>query len=1117
MRKMPTCIGWPERLRHGRARRLWPATASRALLVAAVSLFLAVGAFAQSSNSGDLRGTVTDSSGAIIPGVKVTILNTETGVVMDLTTNDAGIYDSVSIRTGKYRITFSKEGFGKLVRDGVTLDVGALSIDAQLTVGAAQQQIEVNAETPLLKTDTGEQSSTLRTELMTQLPNVGQDWQNFEKVLPGFQGANNANGALSINGTMPNYFNIMADGGSVILPHSDNFDVAIFETVQEVQIQDSTFSAQYGIGGAVFNQISKGGTNQWHGAAYEYLRNNYFNSRNTFSPSVGLLRWDNFGGSVGGPMIKNKMFFYFNVDKTINKGGSYPFSSFPTALARAGNFSDTGSNKVTSYQNLIYDPLTTVVTGPSQFTRTPFPGNIIPTTRFSPVAVAAEALWPTSNYGVANQVSNNFQTFVPSTNPFIKYFGRLDYNLSESNRLTASITQRDNKGIGYSSNCPSNCNPFDIDSWNAEISDVWTMGARTVNEFRMAYTRQGNWYTPSSYGQGYPQKLGLSYAVADVLPTFSISGPVGGTSFGPGTNAIYAEDSLQPSDVVTLIRGKHILHFGGEVLDFRDNSTPWGNINAASLTFSGAFTRSGYNVTTTGLGYADFLLGAVASWSAGYTPITGARQKSPQVFVQDDIKLLPNITVNLGLRYERQAGWSETANRMGTFDPTLQNSLSGTLGAMWISPANGRSSLMDSVNVWLPRVSAAWSPKANWSVRGGFGIYSLPWSIDTYSGGAMGFGTASSGSISNTDQTTPLFYAQNPNPPIFVQNGCVPGTGCYVQASHDPAGYNGQGVNFTPKSIPVGKNYEWNFSIQREIKSMVFEASYVGNHGSGLPYPVNINQIPADKLGLLPVQNYRPYPQYSAINGNYFDAYSNYNALQLQFQKRFAHGFSFNTNYTWSKFMSNYDSSGWGSRNGTNTIQSSFDRKSTYSLSNFDLPQAWKGSVVYALPFGKGQTLLNKGGVVDAIVGGWQVSSLYQWQSGNVFTVQMNSNSTNSQANSQYPNVVPGVSLYPDQKTATLWFNPNAFVSPGQYKFGNAGRNILRGPSFSDVDFSAGKTLMIPKLERGQLQFRFDATNALNHTSLGIPNSSIGSSTVGQITGAALSGRVFQLGARLSF
>ena len=300
---------------------------------------------------------------------------------------------------------------------------------------------------------------------MAQLPNIGQDWQNFQKFLPGFQGANNANGALSINGNMPNYFNIMADGGSVILPHSDNFDVAIFETVQEVQIQTSTFSAQYGIGGAVFNQISKGGTNQLHGAGYEYLRNDFFNCAQHLQPGgepepLGQLRrLDRRTRHQEQDVLllqrrqDHQQRWILPLQQLSDRSG--PLRQLLRYRRRQADLVPESD---------LRPAISTVVTGPACSRVRPSRTTPFRTNRFSPVAVAAQALWPVPNVGVANQVSNNYQAFTPSINPFLKYFGRLDYNISDSNRLTFSITERDNPGIGYSVNCPSNCNPFDIDS-----------------------------------------------------------------------------------------------------------------------------------------------------------------------------------------------------------------------------------------------------------------------------------------------------------------------------------------------------------------------------------------------------------------------------------------------------------------------------------------------------------------------------------------------------------------------------------------------------------------------------------------------------------------------------
>ncbi len=304
---------------------------------ALLSVLLPAFSFAQNTNSGEIRGTVSDPTGAVVPDVTVTILNTDTGVTKDLTTNNAGIYDAVSVLPGNYQLTFAKPGFEKLVRSGVTLTVGITTVDAQLTVGATQSEVQVTAEAPLLQTDNAQQSTTLEAQTMQQLPNVNQSWSNFTKLLPGAAGSGTG---VAVNGNMPYYNNFLADGANVMLPHSANFDQMVFEDVAEVQMNTSTFSAEYGVGGAVFNQISKGGSNDWHGSAYEYFQNDALNARNFFSATVPFQRFDNFGGTISGPILKNKFFFFFNVDKTINNSSYVSTNTFPTAAMRTGDFSD---------------------------------------------------------------------------------------------------------------------------------------------------------------------------------------------------------------------------------------------------------------------------------------------------------------------------------------------------------------------------------------------------------------------------------------------------------------------------------------------------------------------------------------------------------------------------------------------------------------------------------------------------------------------------------------------------------------------------------------------------------------------------------------------------------
>ncbi|MBV8905801.1 MAG: carboxypeptidase regulatory-like domain-containing protein, partial [Acidobacteriia bacterium] len=339
-------------------------------------------AFAQNTNSGEIRGVVTDPSGGVLPGATIEILNVDTGIARTVTTNDSGIYDAVSILPGNYKVTFKAKGFNDFVREGITLQVQTLTLNAQLAVGTTQQQVEVTAEAPMLKTETAEQSTTLDANTLINLPNVGQDWGNYTKILPGAVGSGTG---IAVNGNLPFYANFLADGASTTLPHSGNTDTSVLETMSELQIQTSTYSAQYGIGGAAFNQISKGGTNDFHGAGYEYFQNDFLNARDFFAPTVGNLRYNNFGGAIGGPILKNKFFFFFDVDKTIKNSHYFEFDtvptdgSFGTANMRAGDFNDPTFPT-------IYNPVT----------RQPFPNNTI-NVPLDPVALKIQNVYPKPN------------------------------------------------------------------------------------------------------------------------------------------------------------------------------------------------------------------------------------------------------------------------------------------------------------------------------------------------------------------------------------------------------------------------------------------------------------------------------------------------------------------------------------------------------------------------------------------------------------------------------------------------------------------------------------------------------------------------------------------------
>jgi hypothetical protein len=1082
-------------------------------------------AWGQAENSAAVTGTVTDQSGAMIPGVTVTAINLDKNTERVVTTNQAGLYDTGPLAPGdRYELVFKKEGFSSLRRGPMTLRVGTVGMNAELTVGQTTSEVLVRADAPILETTSSEKSETLPSETLAQLPQVGNpDWQQFIILLPGTSGTGNTNTVnmdqVSANGSMP-FSTALFDGANSNSPMSNNvITTPIFDTISEVKVTTSLFSAQYGNGGALFNQISKGGTNKFHGMGYDYFRNTALNANAYQFGTKGVrtpIHYNALGGNVGGPIIKDKIFFFYGMERVINHGAAnVTYISVPTDNLRDANF--TG-------MSTIYDPTTQTVDSTTGIvTRQPFAGNKIAPNMLDPVAKNIQTIFPKSNLPgtVANGVTtNNYQYALPSKAPRIKYFGRFDADIIRNHRITGSATWNDNWTHGVGPVAPVNVTDSDIMNSNAQLSDYWTVSPTTLNEFRWGFMAEYDKIKPQTMNQGWPQKMGLQYSKADIFPGINITNMYALAGGNP-SHANYQENQHDISDVVTLIRGRHSLKIGGNMIYMIADSTAWGNINGATLGFTGVYTagsNSGPLASTSGVPYADFLLGYAKSWTAAVSPQYAGRLRNPAVFIQDDFKVSRKLTLNLGLRWMGTTGLWDRDGNSRSFDPTVMNPASGKLGAMWygITAANGRKALQKSqYNNWLPRLGFAYLFDDKTTVRGGFGMYTFPWNVDIYGSNGLGNAFTSSGNLTDsTNNVQPVVILGSDGNTNYQGSKGASINSIYKKAPTAPEAYNGQSVGFQQYDSPVPRLYSWNFTIQRQLtQSLMTEIGYVGSYQNNLPFLTDLNQPAEDKLGPNSAQ-YRPYP-FQTISGNSTQGKSNYNSLQMSFTQRMRGGLTFNFNYTWSHMLSNQDSSGRGTMMGTQAYQRAYNPDVNYGASNFDVRHAFKGHVVYAIPFGRGHRFLNQNAVADRVIGGWTLSGTLVSQAGSPFTPVMATNNSYSLSsnNSWYPNVVGNPAL--SNPTINGWFNVNAFAAPTAGTFGNMGRNILYGPGIFNIGMSLSKSFTI----REGLTFDLNgnATNVLNHPSFAQPDRLIGAGHIGNITGVRVGARNIELVFKLRF
>ena len=1118
-----------------------------------IMLAIALGvspAFAQNTNSGDIRGTATDPTGAVIEGVTVSVLDVDKGVTTVYKTSGAGLFDTGPIVTDHYTLTFTKAGFDTYVRGPVTLNNETLTINGSLKVGAALETVTVTDDVPLMQTETGTQGTTLPEQEMQDLPNFAS-WEYFVILMPGTSGTptgGNSNvtpgQTASVNGNAV-FYNVLGDGITMSLPSNGNSYDYNFDTLQEVQIVTNAPSAQYENGGVIYNQISKGGGSRYHGDVFEYFQNNALDAAPYGfgqKASVPTLRANFYGGSVGGFVpwrpVSKKLFFFANYNRVQSYGGSSNgFETVPTAAMMSGDFTGMEVQKPdgTYTPLLIYDPTTQTVDSLGVHRKSflsEYGSNKIPDSMISAAAKNIQKFYPAANVSSPSVVhgitTNNVFYNVPSNNPGSSYFYRVDYDITPKNRLTATEFYSTGQANQLSNDCPINCTNANGDATTAQLSDVWTFSANKINEFRVGLSTQNNLYIPQSINKGYPAQMGLQWAKADLFPDFNINGGI--YELAPGTNAIQHQVMMEPSDVITMIKGKHVLHFGGEFLDQQINTTLWGNVDAGHLNFNGVYTNASTGDALSGVPYADFLLGQTNNWSSNNTPEFYPRLKSVQLFVQDDVKLRPNLTVNAGVRWEGWTGMSDAHGNERSFDPTVVNpgvdpfGNANTLGAMWYgkTQANGRTKTIAPLwTVFLPRFGASWQPKPNTVIRGGFGLYAYNFQEGPSAYSELGQALGQSGnSGDNTNGKLPVL--------LLDQDGSVNNQGTagasinslYLNAPTTPDALNGQGAPFATYHEPVNKIWQYNLNVQRQFAyNMAADIAYVGSHGFDQMFGVDINQIPEDKLGpndTTGATNARPYPNFQSVYGNRFNAISNYNSLQATIQKRMSSGLDFNFNYTWSKFLNMSDPCAWNC--GTITIQRMYDPGANYGPSDFDIRSMFKGRVIYKLPFGRGAQFLNNSAILDEIIGGWQTAATIQWQTGNPFTVTNADDTSFSQSGSQYPNVVPGVSPYAGAKQigpGKNWFNEAAFAQPALGTFGNSGRDTLRGPGLSNINFSFGKNFTIWR--ESKIQIRVDASNILNHPSFGLPNTTWGPGQTSSITSLTVGGRAAELLGKITF
>lgn len=1084
----------------------------RLRLMLPVALLLACGpVFAQSR----LTGTVKDSSGAVVPGAEVVVRNVQTGQATSAQTNQSGVYSVSFLNPGQYEVSCEQAGFKRFVRAGIVLETGTTSaIDITLDVGQLSDVISVTASVPLLESESGALGQLVENQMILNMPiqsrrvgalvrlmgNITFTGEEGGQSIPRFSvaGGRSYNQMWHLDGGVAQN---QANGSPQLSLNPPN------ESLQEFKVLANNYPAEYGRSGSgLIVMTTRAGTNEFHGAAYDWLRNDKLNARTFFSAAKAPLRYNIFGGSLGGPIRKNKTFFFFNYEGGRRRTGVTVVKTVPQPAEVNGDFSARKDIKV-------LDPATRVGTTAAQ----PFAGNLIPANRIDPIGKAFAALYPAPNQpdnDPTRAPSNNYRANTSDTLTQDFYTARMDHQLGEKDRLFGRLTiLHGPEGVAPSMpNAAADDRAYNRQNENRNFIVSWNHNLRTtlINEFRyMFYNRKyvnRGWGT----GSGFNGQVKLSGVDPEALARVTVTGLTG---LGQSTvervqNPIQTQQFI---DNLLWVKGNHSIKSG---LEFRRSS----NIETNNSSGGGNF---GFSDRATNNGLAALLLGWTNSAALVKTDVLNSRSNYYGAFLQDDWKLTSRLTLNLGLRWEVDYPRWEAQNRQSGFDPFAINPVSGTPGVVTFAGLNGVGKYSHGFdpNNWGPRFGFAWSARKGLVLRGGYGIfYNGAYQVSVNNPMSLGFSL--NGSYPSPDGGyTPTFLFRNgmpavPRDKLGPEYGAVPVGGKVTTAPE-----------FIAKDHVNGYSQQWNLTVQKELPgNTLFESAYLANVGHKLSGPnANINMIPLVNGRGPAVQNQtaRVFPQFgnvSSISPSWGN--STYHSLNLKFEKRFSHGLNMLGNYTWSKFIDDVEGSselGGGSGSGYQHIQL---RALDKAMSGSDLRHRLAYSSLYELPVGKGRrwTINNK--VLDHVVGGWSMGGILEARTGAPYGVTESTNRLNAFSESQRPNLLRNPNLPGNRsrdEKIRQFFDTAAFQAPGDGVVGNAARTNGSGPGFFGLDVSIHKLFQLT--ERFGLTFRTDVVNLPNVPAFAPPNQSRGDGSFGKI-GSTLDGataREIQLSLRLAW